>query len=638
MKNKSGGKVQASSANSKATAKTKKNKAPVPPTKQKKNAKEELTGLAAIQTAVKKFLDVLPLDYLFAAFCAGFCGAGCYAVLTVKGTFTNLAFVTSVPTAGFIMCVLFIFLGLILLTFLLHTKKCIPITLFAAAVLYGSLLAYNNSTDIYTTIGVAFVLLLVCLWIAKDDKLGASKLNLPHKAVWGIAIALALLFTIVVSVVTVARYEGYMCFNFDFGIFAQMFEKMRTTGLANTTVERNVLMSHFGVHFSPIFYLLLPFYMIVPRPETLLVLQALFVAGGVFAVVLICKRLKLSTNISIAFVFIYLFFPSLANGCLYDFHENKFLTVLIMWTLYFVISKKTIPTFIFAGLTLMVKEDAAIYIIAIALYILLAQKERLKGLALLIIGIIYFIIATNIVSSLGDGIMISRLDNYIPTGESGFLAVAKTCFFNFGYFLSQIFTQDKILFMLWMFLPLCFAPFMGEKKSVLLLLVPMLVIDLMSNWKYQYDINYQYTFGVAALLVFMSILAMENMKPVNRRVVVLMSCAMCCVMSCSLFVSRSQTYLSNNTMMKSTTTNYNNLIQTIPKDASVTADNNYIPHMYDFTDLYMYPNYYAASKQTDYLLVSATNVSSNSDDLKTFMGDSYELIGSAGNMQLYKLK
>lgn len=86
----------------------------------------------------------------------------------------------------------------------------------------------------------------------------------------------------------IARYQSYTAHNFDFGIFTQMFEHMRTTGLPDTTVERNILMSHFGVHFSPFYYILLPFYMIVPRPETPLVLQTVFVAAGVFAVPSAC--------------------------------------------------------------------------------------------------------------------------------------------------------------------------------------------------------------------------------------------------------------------------------------------------------------------------------------------------------------
>ena len=59
-----------------------------------------------------------------------------------------------------------------------------------------------------------------------------------------------------------------------------------------TTVERDGLLSHFAVHLSPIFYALLPFYKLVPRPETLLVLQALLVISGLIPLCLLARALK----------------------------------------------------------------------------------------------------------------------------------------------------------------------------------------------------------------------------------------------------------------------------------------------------------------------------------------------------------
>lgn len=582
---------------------------------------------------------ILPVDYLIAAFCAGFCFAGFVTVLTTNGVaFTDLSSIGSISPVSFFLSLIIVFAGLVLIAVSTKIKKVIPAALLIISVIYAAVLVYNNPSNIYFNIGIAFIMFLVVSWVAKDDKIGFAALKLPKKSLWIIAAAGALLFTVTVSIACISRYNAYMAHNFDFGIFAQMFENMRTTGLPNTTVERNVLMSHFGVHFSPFYYVLLPFYMIVPRPETLLVIQAAFVAAGVFAVVLLCKKLELTANTTIAFIIIYIFFPSLSNGCLYDFHENKFLTVLILWTLYFVISKNTALMFVFAGLTLMVKEDAAIYIIAISLYMILGRKDYLKGVILLLASGVYFVIATNIVAAMGDGVMIGRLDNYIPEGENGFLAVAKTCFLNFGYFISQIFTAEKIPFIIWMLLPLAFAPFMGEKKAILLLLIPMLVIDLMSNWQYQYDINYQYTFGVAALVIFMAVMAVKGMQSGKRRTVIMLSSALCFIMTCSLFAPRMQEYMQYAKSMETTAQSYNNLISTIPKDAAVTADSSYIPHMYDFKNLYMYPDYYKTAEKTEYMLVNSSNIQSDNDGLKTFMGDSYSLVSSAGNMQLYKLK
>lgn len=130
---------------------------------------------------------------------------------------------------------------------------------------------------------------------------------------------------------------------------------------------------------------------------------------------------------------------------------------------------------------------------------------------------------------------------------------------------------------------------MGQKKSVFLLLIPMLVVDLMSNWQYQYDINYQYPFGVAALLIYIALLAVKEMrteKTVYRTAFVRL---MRGYVFFPVFPPRMQNLISYNSTVQSTVQAYNELIATIPKDASITANGYYIPHMYNSKNLYMYP-------------------------------------------------
>ncbi|MEE0859322.1 MAG: DUF2079 domain-containing protein [Acutalibacteraceae bacterium] len=594
---------------------------------------------------VDNFLKIIPLDYIFAAFCAGFCFSSLCTLFTTEGTYTDLAFVSSVNFELVLITTLIIFAALIFTAFIIKSNKIIPIALLVTSIIFGCTLAYQgtyvgqeSSKNIFMNIGIGLIIFFIIMWIGKDDKLDFNDINLPKHTEWIVAGALLLLFTIIVSVASIARYNAYIAHNFDFGIFTQMFENMRTTGLPNTTVERNTLMSHFGVHFSPFYYVLLPFYAICPRPETLLVIQAVFVAAGVIPVVLLCKKLEFSQSVTIICSIMYIFFPTLSNGCLYDFHENKFLTFLIMWAMYFIVSNNKIGILIFCALTLTVKEDAAIYVMAIALYIILTRKQYFLGGGILVGSLIYFYIATNVVAALGDGVMTDRLANYMSEGESGFGAVIKTCVSNFGYFISQVFTSEKIMFMVWMLLPVAFAPFISEKKSMLVLLIPMLVVDLMSNWQYQYDVKFQYTYGVAGLIIFMAIMVISEAKKSTRNKILMYSISMSVIMCFSLFVPRSVSYINSQKNSKLMAQSYNSLIAEIPKDAEITADGIYIPHMYNFKNLYQYPNLYSENIKTEYLLVSGNNVANNTDELATFIGDDYEFIKQSDDMCLYKLK
>ena len=117
------------------------------------------------------------------------------------------------------------------------------------------------------------------------------------------------------------------------------------------------------------------------------------------------------------------------------------------------------------------------------------------------------------INRFGDGAMINRFDNYISDKRLGLASMFKTILVNPAYVLSQIAVEDKILFFLEMLLPLGFLPLMTKQWQRLTLLIPFVLINLMSNYKYQHSIFFQYTYGSGALLFY---LAMINLRSLNR--------------------------------------------------------------------------------------------------------------------------
>ena len=110
---------------------------------------------------------------------------------------------------------------------------------------------------------------------------------LSGKRLYILVAALTVMMTAQVAFVSMARHWCYSSSTFDLGIFAQMYEYMATDFTLNTTLERNVLLSHFEVHFSPIYYLLLPFYMIFRSVEFLLTAQAVVCFSGIIPLLLL---------------------------------------------------------------------------------------------------------------------------------------------------------------------------------------------------------------------------------------------------------------------------------------------------------------------------------------------------------------
>ncbi len=202
--------------------------------------------------------------------------------------------------------------------------------------------------------------------------------------------AAALLWFLFTAGLTILRYRLNYASAYDFGLFSQMYYYMGKCLEPLTTCERDGLLSHFAVHVSPIFYLLLPFYKLVPRPETLLFLQALLVIGGLVPLFLLGRAMKLSPFATLVFGLLYCAYPAFMGGCFYDFHENKFLTVLILWTMYCLESGRYKTMCLFAFLILLVKEDAPVYAACIGLYVFLSGKRRRLGAVIFLGSCLYF--------------------------------------------------------------------------------------------------------------------------------------------------------------------------------------------------------------------------------------------------------
>ena len=603
------------------------------------------------KTAEKKpnpFLDMLTQRHLsperiVAALMSSVLLAYIYQLLS-NGDFTNLSsYYKSISFVGFFAILIIGFAALIGVTYLLKQRYIIPwalmLSAFAVSVLYG---ANYKDGGAFFCIGVGVVDLIIVMWEVRDDKLGISGISISRKFALIIAAVLFAVTTFVFGYYTSLKYQTYNDFTFDFGIFAQMYERMASSFAPNTTVERSYMMSHFGVHFSPIFYLFLPGYYIFRSPIYLFYVQSASVAAGVFAVWLISGKLGFSGKLTVALELMYAFYPCLFNGTFYDFHENKFLTTIILFLFYFIISKNKIWEFVFAFLLLMVKEDAAIYLIVIALFVMIYRKEVWRGAIMLGMAIVYFIIAQQIVAASGEeGVMISRLSDYFVNGEQTFGSVAKSVFFDIGFLIKQMFTVEKIPFILWMFAPVAFSPFMTKKISSLILLFPIIPINLMQSWQYQYDVDYQYTYGVAALIFMCAVFVIAQLKTDKKRIVVLTSLCMCAVMTVSLVYPKIVTVSGYKANSGETCKQVDELIDSVPSDATVTASHSLVPHLYKVEWLYTMPDYYGKNRDkpvdTDYFVID-TRYNELANQMKSVMGSNYNLVKSAGFAELYQHK
>ena len=131
--------------------------------------------------------------------------------------------------------------------------------------------------------------------------------------------------------------------------------------------------------------------------------------------------------------------------------------------------------------------------------------------------------------------MVSRFDNFLLEGQEGLRKVLENIFLNPSYTFASFFTQSKLKYIFVLFLTQAFLPILQKEWANYLLFIPLVVINLLSNWIYQVDFGFQYSYGSNTLTLFLSILAMEalwqhfrqksNIALANKRVVGLISIA-----------------------------------------------------------------------------------------------------------------
>lgn len=508
--------------------------------------------------------------------------------------------------------------------------------------------SYVNSF-LYTLAVIAVYLIFIFYVLNKNENL-IERFNFSKFTTFGLITVFALICAFVISIITCFRHLTFSTPNFDFGLFVNMFHNMREKGIPLSTSERDVLLSHFAVHISSIYYLILPFYFIFPSPLTLQISQALILASGVIPLVMICRNFKLSNKLTAVMSIIYSLYPAISAGTFYDIHENCFLLPLLLWTFYFFEREKYLFMYIFAFLTLMVKEDAAIYIMIFALFVILSRKKYLHGSVLLIVSAAYFLFAVNLLDLMGNyyagvyadatanpeinGAMVNRFDNLIYNESDGIIGVVKTAVKNPGYLLTQLFETGnddygKIKYILQMFLPLGFIPFITKKISRYILIAPIL-INLLTDYIYQYDIGFQYHFGISAFLIYLTVMNLSELKAPSKKTMITIGSVACCCLYLTTVSPKLSVYMTKWSEEKESYREMEAILETIPKDASVCASTMLVSHLADREEIYQI-EYHNCEPDTDYVIFD-TRYETDSTVLNTYLSKGYYISGEYENL------
>ena len=132
------------------------------------------------------------------------------------------------------------------------------------------------------------------------------------------------------------------------------------------------------------------------------------------------------------------------------------------------------------------------------------NSVQVAGFFSMLAALVYFAAVSAWLSRGGEGVMLYRFENIQALPDWGLLGYALTAFSLPGRILEQLFMPDKLLYLLKMLLPFGLLPLFSRRLRHGFLLLPFVLINLLSNWSYQYNLNFQYHYGTTVLLFFVS--------------------------------------------------------------------------------------------------------------------------------------
>ena len=502
-------------------------------------------------------------------------------------------YVSESSFGGMIVWILIAFTALTLLYALVPER----FRFFDQAALFAGVLSFSLSVvwrndNYYLAIGLSLVAVIFLSYgMTKLDHTRLEKM--PDWTCAAIIFSVAAAVTAYIFVTTWDRHRVFSTCTFDFGIFAQMFHSLGTDLTANTTCERDEMLSHFNVHASYIYYLLVPFYKLHPSEDTLFFSQAVLSMGGLIPLYMLAKRHGYKGLQRIAVCMIYIFCSGLLAPCYYEFHENCFLPTLLMCLLYAVDQRKYIAVYVCTVLVCIVKEDAPLYVMCIGMFLFFDEKSRrrLHGLAITVLSGVYFMAIMRYLTEHGDGKMMtsSRFGILTIDADAGFVGIIRNVLTDPAYFFSLLVQEQTLLFFLQTMIPVLFLPLMTRKIRRFWLIIPYVVMNLVIGAGYGYaaNIGFQYIFGPSALLIYMVLTNLDDMEPKRRTTMAVVAAGVSVITACSL-VSVKLSYYDS---YVNRTEHYQNMeacLDTVPKDGSVLANIWFLPHVADRREVYSF--------------------------------------------------
>jgi len=271
-------------------------------------------------------------------------------------------------------------------------------------------------------------------------------------AVWGIWL-LIFLFGVIYSFFSLSVHLRFDTFAFDLGIYDQIiWLASQSYPLFSSLLDYHA----WGDHFTPSLFLLAPLYWLWDDVVILLLFQAFFTAFGAVPIFLLAKKKLRDDLIAFAITFAYLAFFGLQNAIAFDFHPIVLATTFLAWLFWFYEEKKWFLFWLVLVMFVGLQENFTLTAVALGIYFFLKNRNWKVGLMTSLFGIGWFLGAVLVVIPYFRGEPFLYLPSHWE--ELGWLGVLG----------SLIYPWSKIQVIFFSFLAFGFLPLLAPVTWILL--------------------------------------------------------------------------------------------------------------------------------------------------------------------------
>lgn len=422
----------------------------------------------------------------------------------------------------------------------------------------------------------------------------------PERVVAVGVTAYALLF----SFIAVSRHYTFRTHALDLGQYAQnMWQLARGREPYDTILGWHA----WGNHFSPIFYLLAPLTLVFAGPVFLLVLQSVALALGAVPLFLLA-RARVGADAAAAVALLYLLNPSLQGVNVRDFHAAALAIPLLLTAMYAAETSRWTLFALATTFTLSTREDAAIAVVGLGLWLAVAQRRWVAGSALAGAAIAWLFIAVQwLMPSFRDDATYPYLAAHYAHFGSSLREIVLAPFVHPLRVLGWLLTLDRARYLAAMLAPLGFLPLGAPLAAVGAL--PALAQNLLSDYPVLYSHRSQYQSFVLPFLVVGAVVGLQ--KLIDRRLRVPGWMTLTRVLAAAALVSLALSARTANDLAvhswwpDARQRAAYRLLAMIPPGTTVSASERFFPHLYERGEVYVFPT---AVAQSDLVLVDGARL------------------------------